>query len=444
MLLNSHAVLVIKEARIYKNSSLIKYACSCRSLTSRGDGGRKVSKRGRKSLQMNPKTPRSAKDQIRYLQETNLVPKKQSRTMVRQADELFSLAESRLTWLRNKLYENWNPDYGRQQQQQRLQASAHSSIDNVPKLRPDRVGPEMDARWWFWNVCFALLPATGLALYCEFRGDYLMEDHHRRLDLLQMEEVMGREYTNEYRRQLEPIKQHVLIETVLAWYRQAVGWFINSSIISATADDTKPLNDTRADDGERSRQHSSTLQSSHTFVAEKVDASPTNIAKRVDSEKSSGGSTEVSPTIDSLLARIEELEVAIKNQRRDFRQEDAASLSQQLHQSRIRSRADQRKIKEWQEKKQEMDGGTSSETVEGENNRGNDDDYFESLALIVRSIEIGAKRISSMIRNELGRGDATKEEPVLATPKDTPQRAVVTEETVSVNKPEERSWWKVW
>ena len=70
-----------------------------------------------------------------------------------------------------------------------------------PMIRPRqfKAGAEMDFRWWFWNVCFALLPAALIALYCEVRGKPRMRAFHRDQELAELRLVMGEDAYDETR-----------------------------------------------------------------------------------------------------------------------------------------------------------------------------------------------------------------------------------------------------
>ena len=91
--------------------------------------------------------------------------------------------EERLKWMRGKIYGFWQSDY--------------ESTAAAANHRPDRVGPKMDAKWWFWNVGFALLPAACIAAYCEFIGKPAMLDYNRQVYIREQKKLLGDAYVEE-------------------------------------------------------------------------------------------------------------------------------------------------------------------------------------------------------------------------------------------------------
>jgi hypothetical protein len=57
--------------------------------------------------------------------------------------------------------------------------------------RPERIGPVMDRRWWFWNILLMSLPGTLLGLYCEFIVKPEMHEVLGKLDEEQRKRIMG-------------------------------------------------------------------------------------------------------------------------------------------------------------------------------------------------------------------------------------------------------------
>ena len=136
---------------------------------------------------------------MRRLVETNqLAP---APPMAQQLNDLLDVATGRLTWLRDTVFRTWNPDYkssssssSSPSQQQQLQLeSSETSLPKQEVQRPPWRPPDMDARWWFWNLVWALFPAVFIALYCEFRGKPRMLAYQRQRELEELQEIMGTE-----------------------------------------------------------------------------------------------------------------------------------------------------------------------------------------------------------------------------------------------------------
>lgn len=132
----------------------------------------------------NNNAPRTTKERIRWLQDHNqaLVADNHYRrkAMERRIDDAGQVMEERLKWMRGKIYGFWRSDY---------EAKASH--------RPGRVGPKMDAKWWFWNLCFALLPAVGIATYCELIAKPAMVDYNRQVYIREQKKLLGDAYVEE-------------------------------------------------------------------------------------------------------------------------------------------------------------------------------------------------------------------------------------------------------
>lgn len=121
------------------------------------------------------------KDRMRLLLDTNQVAPRPS--FQQASHDMFDVAQNRLAWLRLRLLTHWNPD--NPEGATPTVAAARRAGPPFP-MRPLPQGPVMDARWWLWNVAFALLPAVTIAAFCELRGNRVMRDFHRRQELAQL------------------------------------------------------------------------------------------------------------------------------------------------------------------------------------------------------------------------------------------------------------------
>lgn len=57
--------------------------------------------------------------------------------------------------------------------------------------RPPRRGLKMDARWWFWNLQFAFLPAYCIIFYCELIGNHEMKEFSEKRKERQQRKALG-------------------------------------------------------------------------------------------------------------------------------------------------------------------------------------------------------------------------------------------------------------
>ena len=138
--------------------------------------GSSGSKRRRRSKSLSKSSAATTtRDRLRQVVERNQRPVRLGDTP--SVDQLTTRAAERLTWLRTKLYQHWNPDYRPSDAVPQLDESGALKV--VPRRKQPR-GVVMNGRWWFWNICFALLPAALLAIYCEFRVKPIMIAHYAR------------------------------------------------------------------------------------------------------------------------------------------------------------------------------------------------------------------------------------------------------------------------
>ena len=150
-------------------------------------------RRGRtpKSLSSNRPSPATmtTRQRIRRLVEYNQVDRSSllrasQRVRVQQ---LLHTAQGRMLWLRNQLYSFWNPDLN-----PTTKATTTTTALEPQKMRPVK-RLVMDERWFMWNLAFAMVPALLIAVYCEFRGQYLMYDFRQELERQQLKQFLGEE-----------------------------------------------------------------------------------------------------------------------------------------------------------------------------------------------------------------------------------------------------------
>jgi len=131
--------------------------------------------------------PQTTRDRIRWLQDHNesLQADNHYRRLAinRRMEDLGDVAEERLHWMRNKIFGFWRGNDS---------TTTNDSAANTQKTK--RVGPKMDAKWWFWNICFSLLPAVCIAAYCELIGKPQMLEHQRFLHIHAQKKKWGDAY----------------------------------------------------------------------------------------------------------------------------------------------------------------------------------------------------------------------------------------------------------
>lgn len=139
----------------------------------------------------------TTREKMRTLVETNQLQQNVLPTR-NQADDLVDLARSRVSWVQSKMYEFWNPDHVPASATAESSSSAGTAAVAAAAQRPAKNDVIMDARWWVWNVSYALFPAFVIALYCEFRGQYLMHDYYEGLEQNQMQRIMGDDFVAQH------------------------------------------------------------------------------------------------------------------------------------------------------------------------------------------------------------------------------------------------------
>jgi len=105
----------------------------------------------------------------------------------RRIEDVGEVVEERLQWMRKSIFDFWRGS-------EASTSTGSSSSSSSNSHRPDRVGPLMDAKWWFWNICFALLPAVCIAAYCEFIGRAQMLEANRHMHIEEQKRKWGNSY----------------------------------------------------------------------------------------------------------------------------------------------------------------------------------------------------------------------------------------------------------
>jgi hypothetical protein len=74
---------------------------------------------------------------------------------------------------------------------EQVQSKVQEYLNPTKTRLKNRVGPNMNARWWRWNIAFHLLPATLIALYCEFVAREEMEEYNREQHAREKAKLVG-------------------------------------------------------------------------------------------------------------------------------------------------------------------------------------------------------------------------------------------------------------
>jgi hypothetical protein len=151
--------------------------------------------------------------------------KEKNKSLAERGGELLDVAESRINWLRSKVFSVWNSSYGESTATADGVAAAASTSNNagaaaatttpsantvvlqerIKNFRQYEV--VMDFRWWVWNLAFAVMPAVVIFLYCELYGKHAMYAYHQKVELAQMKRAMGEEWCDKYAAQILQVQK---------------------------------------------------------------------------------------------------------------------------------------------------------------------------------------------------------------------------------------------
>lgn len=126
---------------------------------------------GRSTRRRRGKLPRapSKKDRIRSLEAK---PERQLRMPSIDLNQVGETVGSRLTQAQQFVFDIWRGE-------------------KAGPPRPERTGPVMDRRWWFWNILLMSVPGTLLGLYCEFIAKPEMHEFLGKLNEEESKRIMG-------------------------------------------------------------------------------------------------------------------------------------------------------------------------------------------------------------------------------------------------------------
>jgi hypothetical protein len=256
---------------------------------------KKKRKKRSKSLFSLNKTPTTTRDRVRWLQDNNAVLTDNYYVMKsrhRAMEDWGTTAEERLTFLRDKIYSFWR-------------SSSSSSSNNQSALlagRPKKPTLQMDSKWWFWNILFALFPAFLVACYCEFIGKPDVMEYQRIMHIAAQKDLLGDNYNQEEDEQLKAILQDsetfvtkaydAIRDLTMYFWGQLVPPVDNKlSIPPMTTTNKEPT-------------YSASTTTSTRSVADNTVVRASSVLSPQDSEDAA--------TIDELKRKLEELELRFK------------------------------------------------------------------------------------------------------------------------------------
>jgi hypothetical protein len=334
-----------------RHSSFVQQLCIVRSGVALTGGSprlfatdtttKSISKRTRrrKSLAVsNTATTITTKDRLRTVIDQNKV--KASLLPTRdQASDVLNLAQSRVTWVRDKVYEFWGASTG-----DAKGGSSSAAAAAVPS-RPVKKDINMDIRWWIWNILFALVPALAIGIYCEFRGQKLMHEYYTGLETEQMRRILGEDAVlDEW--VVSPPENFVV--RIARFGREITAMLLNSM----SGDDASQPQHQVENNTERLAIEQPTTRTPAT-VGKTADESVV-VPTRQDAPAPASSTTDSSNTRsnnykDDLVLRIEHLEALLLKQEQE-RQRQMKYQLERLKQSGTQNRMEDDLIQKWKHK----------------------------------------------------------------------------------------------
>lgn len=350
--------------------------------------------RRRSKLKKQAESTKTTRDRMRVLVEKNELTA--AEFSHKKASHLLDLAQSRLSFFRNKVYQNWNPDYMQQHK------------------RPNKLDVIMDARWWTWNIAFALLPAVLIATFCELRGKPLVEKYRKEQKERQEKQLFS--------------SDHLTSENNKASSEDKSGWPL--TVFRNLISTIKPPN---AD------EHPTDLKQEEEAVATERDSSRSITTSPLIVNTSSQESDQVST--EALLRRIEQLELRIGA---NTPKHDDGGFGQ----SRIRNRAMADMKSRWEEERKESD---ASETHGNAIDRDKISEWVRMIKRTVSSV-FHESATTNDDRNKVGPHgndqattlDDLDRSRAPVSIHEGKGRSPVAQKQAEVETTGERPWWRFW
>lgn len=198
-----------RHARQLDNATIVNYVVS-RCFASTSESSSSTRKRRPRTLSSSAGA-KTTRERLRTLVERNqTVQVRRQNRDPQTVNQLVNVATQRLSWLKTKVYQHWNPDYQPASNMAGAEKTAGSTINVAKELaRRKRPVVVMNGRWWFWNLAFALLPAVVISIYCEFRVKPVMIDFYARQEASQRQRLLhtGTPIENGHHRSGKPQQQ---------------------------------------------------------------------------------------------------------------------------------------------------------------------------------------------------------------------------------------------
>jgi hypothetical protein len=308
--------------------------------------------RRRKSLAISHianSTTITTKDRLRTVIDKNKI--KASLLPTRdQASDVLNLAQSRVTWVRDKVYEFWGASAGDANGGSSSSSAAAAAVSN----RPVKKDINMDTRWWIWNILFAVLPALTIGVYCEFRGQKLMHEYYTGLELEQMKRILGEDAVlDEW---VVPPPENFVVR-IVRFGREVTAMLLGSMSGSSIGSDDHDARDDDVNasipqnrvDGNRKQLAIEQPTTTRTPATVGKSANGLTVVPRQDAAPASSAddSTNTNSSYkDDLVQRIEHLEGLLLKQERE-RQRQIKYQLERLQQSGTQNRMEDDLIQKW-------------------------------------------------------------------------------------------------
>ena len=301
-------------------------------------------RKNRKRSRKRPIPPQTTRDQMRRLVETNQMT---ARSNNFNPQGLLLVAQSRLDFVRNRLYQYWNPDLP--PPPNRVGTTTTAAIP--PTSLRHKQGPIMDGYWWMVNIGFALLPAVIIGVYCEVWGQYDMYEYHLQQEVQQWQKL----HPNDIDTPIESLiaagvlpapPQHFGIRA------QKFAWELYRLLTMLFSD--KEEREEPPQDGEEVKKHPKHQHQRGLNNTEASTGPP--LGRTGDSQ------TEESPPLQEIWRRLERLE---QQQNRlgagSFKPgTNQEQLQRTVHQSGIQNRMEEARTEQWRHKLSDYTGEQKS------------------------------------------------------------------------------------
>lgn len=256
-----------------------------------------------------------------------------------QASDVLDLAQSRVTWVRDKVYEFWGASTGD------AKGDSSSSAAAAVSNRPVKKDINMDTRWWIWNILFAVVPALIIGTYCEFRGQKLMHEYYTGLEMEQMKRILGEDAVlDEW---VVPPPENFVVR-IARFGREVTAMLLRSM---SGEDASKPQD--RVDNNTEQlaiKQQPTRTPATGGKIADDMAVVPTRQdAPGPASSAADSTGTRSNSYKDDLILRIEHLETLLLKQERE-RQRQIKYQLERLQQSGTQNRMEDDLIQKWKHK----------------------------------------------------------------------------------------------